>query len=156
MIGKRTAAAACGVAFGFLISWGQFTDPDRIRAMLLLKDLYLYEMMFSAMAVAFIGLRVLRRLRVRALATKQPIAWETQRPEARHVIGAAVFGLGWSLTDSCPAPIAAQLAQGMLWAVVTVVGVLVGIELYLRRQEGRSLLARAPVRRPSVPLAQPD
>ena len=40
-----------GVVFGFLISWGQFTDPDRIRDMLLLNDLYLYAMMFSAMAI---------------------------------------------------------------------------------------------------------
>ena len=35
---KKAAAVGFGVAFGFLISWGQFTDPDRIREMLTLSD----------------------------------------------------------------------------------------------------------------------
>ena len=34
----RAAAAAFGALFGFMISWGHFTDPDAIRAMLLLED----------------------------------------------------------------------------------------------------------------------
>ena len=49
-------AVLFGAGFGFLLSWGQFTSPDRIREMLLVEDLYLYEMMFTAMVVGFIGL----------------------------------------------------------------------------------------------------
>jgi len=37
----RLVAIALGGLFGFAISWGQFTDPDRIREMLLLEDAYL-------------------------------------------------------------------------------------------------------------------
>ena len=48
------ATATCfGAIFGFAISWGQFTDPDRIRDMLLLDDPYIYLMMASAIAVGF-------------------------------------------------------------------------------------------------------
>ena len=129
------AAAAFGVAFGFLISWGQFTDPDRIRDMLLLRDPYLYLMMFSAIAVAFVGTWVLRRFRARAMLTGEPLSVERTRPQRRHFVGAAVFGLGWAISDSCPAPIAAQLAQGVFWSVFTIAGIVVGILLYLRLQE---------------------
>jgi uncharacterized protein len=134
----RAAAAAFGVGFGFLISWGQFSDPDRIRQMLLLEDLYLYEMMFSAMAVGLLGLRLLRRRHARAVLTGEPVRLETSRPQSRHVVGAALFGLGWAVTDSCPAPIAAQLAQGVTWSLATIAGVLLGIEIYFRRQERRA------------------
>jgi hypothetical protein len=48
----RTAAVGFGLAFGFLLSWAQPTDPDRIRAMLLLEDPYLYRMLGSAVVVA--------------------------------------------------------------------------------------------------------
>jgi uncharacterized membrane protein YedE/YeeE len=129
------AAGAFGVAFGFLISWGQFTDPDRIREMLLLEDFYLYLMMFTAMGVGFVGIRILRRRRATALLTGEPVTWKVEPPRANHIVGAAIFGLGWAIADSCPAPIAAQLAQGVLWALPTIAGVLVGIELYFRRQE---------------------
>jgi uncharacterized membrane protein YedE/YeeE len=131
----RVAAILFGSGFGFLLSWGQFTSPDRIRDMLLLEDLYLYEMMFSAMAVGFIGVRLLRRFHVRALVSGDLVAWVTERPARHHVTGAFLFGLGWAVTDSCPAPIAGQLAQGVWWSVATVAGVFVGIEIYLRRQE---------------------
>ena len=134
---KTAAALIAGLAFGFLISWGQFTDPDRIQQMLLLEDPYLYEMMFSAMAVAFVGGRLLTRRRQRALLTGEPIVLKTEPPRSNHFTGAALFGLGWAVTCSCPAPIAGQLAQGALWSVATVAGVLTGVELYLRSRDVR-------------------
>lgn len=49
------------------------------------------------------------------------------------MVGAAIFGVGWAITDSCPAPIAGQLAQGALWSLFTIAGVVLGIALFLRR-----------------------
>ena len=44
------------------------TDPDAIRSMLLLEDIYLFFVMFSSMVVAFTGIRLLRlRLCLRGL-----------------------------------------------------------------------------------------
>ena len=143
----RVRAAACffGAAFGFLISWGQFSDPDRIRDMLLLSDPYLYLMMFSAIGVAFAGTWLLRRRNARAVLTGEPLSVERTRPERRHIVGAAIFGLGWAIADSCPAPIAAQLTQGVWWSVFTIAGVTLGVLVFLRRQEaaGRRAVERA-------------
>src|SRR3954463_4452628 len=131
----RLAACLFGALFGFLISWGQFSDPDRIRDMLLLHDAYLYLMMFSAIAVAGAGIWLLRRRRARALLTGEAISVERTRPERRHFVGAAIFGLGWAVVDSCPAPIAAQLTQGVWWSLCTIAGIFLGVELFLRRRE---------------------
>jgi uncharacterized protein len=141
----RLAAALFGAAFGFLISWGQFSDPDRIRDMLLLRDPYLYLMMFSSIAVAFAGTWLLRRRSARALLTGEPLSVERTRPERRHIVGAAIFGVGWAIVDSCPAPIAAQLSQGVVWSLFTIAGIFVGVEVYLRRQAaaGRAAVAQA-------------
>lgn len=131
----RLTAVAFGALFGFAISWGQFTDPDRLRAMLLLEDAYLYVMMAVAVAVGFVGVHLLRRLGARALVTGEPIAWTKSPVGRRHVVGASIFGAGWAITDSCPAPIAGQLAQGSLWSLFTIAGVATGILLFLRAQE---------------------
>src|SRR5206468_10554060 len=98
----RAASAVLGAAFGFLISWGQFIAPDRIRDMLLLRDSYMWLMFASAVAVAVVGLRLMRRVRVRSLLTGEPVSWTTARPERRHVAGAAIFGVGWAVSDVCP------------------------------------------------------
>jgi uncharacterized protein len=141
----RLAAALFGAGFGFLISWGQFSDPDRIRDMLLLRDPYLYLMMFSAIAVAFVGTSLVRRRHARALLTGEPLSVERTRPERRHIVGAAIFGLGWAIADSCPAPIAAQLTQGVWWSLLTITGIVIGVLVFLRRQEaaGRRAVERA-------------
>ena len=131
----RLAAALVGVAFGFLLSWGQATDPDQIRAMLLLDDAYLYLMLGSGVVVATIGVRLLTRARARALVTGEPLSLERLRPERRHVVGSALFGAGWAISDACPGPIAAQLGQGFAWSLFTLAGVVIGVALYLRRQE---------------------
>jgi uncharacterized membrane protein YedE/YeeE len=106
--------------------------------MLLLADPYLYLMMATAVAIGLVGTRLLRRYRVRALITGNLIAWDVSRPEPRHVLGAVVFGLGWSLSDACPGPIAAQLAQGVGWSLFTTAGVGIGVLAYLVWQERRA------------------
>ena len=132
----RAVAAGLGAVFGFALSWGQFHNPDRIRDMLLLEDLYLYGMMGLAVGIAFVGTRLLQRARVNALVTGKPITPEVRRPERRHFAGAAIFGLGWAIADSCPAPVAGQLSQGVAWALFTLAGMFVGIALFLRWRAG--------------------
>ena len=139
----KLAAAGFGIAFGFLITWGQFSDPTRIREMLLLEDPYLYLMMGSAIAVAFAGLWLLRRRNARTLLTQEPIDVERAGLERRHVVGAATFGLGWAIAATCPAPVAAQLAQGVTWSLLTIAGILLGVELYLRRQDAPAASRRS-------------
>jgi len=149
----RVASALLGAGFGFLLSWGQFIDPDRIRDMLLLRDSYMWVMFASAVAVAFAGLRLMRRARMRSLLTGEPVAWSTARPERRHVTGAAIFGVGWAVSDVCPGPVAAQLGQGIGWSIVLLLGVGLGILLSLRRQEAPA--ARAPMTA-ALPASSPD
>ena len=139
----RAASVAFGIAFGFLLSWGRLTSPDAIRRMLLLEDGYFWWMFFAAVAVAFTGCRLLRALRFRAVLTGEPVRWTTLRPERRHVVGAATFSLGWSIADTCPGPVAAQLGQGLVWSLFTILGVGIGISLYFRRQRQRAAAPEA-------------
>ena len=54
--------------------------------------------------------------------------------QRRHVAGSVLFGTGWALADACPGPIATQVGQGIAWSLFTIVGVVVGIWVFLRRQ----------------------
>jgi uncharacterized membrane protein YedE/YeeE len=134
-----------GIVFGFALAWSGMTDPDLIRRMLLLEDAYFYLVMFSSMAVAFAGVRLLRARRARALLTGQPVSWTNSRPGRRHVFGSVLFGVGWATSLSCPGPIAAQLGQGLLWSLCTIAGIGAGILLHARLQQHRRVPAAAPL-----------
>jgi uncharacterized membrane protein YedE/YeeE len=146
----RVTAALLGATFGFFLTWGRLSDPDVIRRMLLLQQAYLYLMLASAVAIGYVGVRLLRALRVRALVTGVPVGWSPAPPRARHVRGAVLFGLGWGIANSCPGPIAAQLATGIWWSAFTVAGVFVGVKVYLVRQRQRT---RATAPEPAVASA---
>ena len=109
------------------------TDPDVLRDGLLFRDAYLMLFFASALATAFVGLRVLKVLQARALLTGEPVSWTTVAPERRHVVGSVLFGAGWAVADACPGPIAAQLGQGVPWALATAAGLVLGVWLFLRR-----------------------
>lgn len=143
----RVAAGAVGIVFGFTLAWSGMSDPDVIRAGLLFEDLYLFSFFFAAMATALVGVQLLRRSRMRALLTREPIAVEPLRPERRHVAGSALFGLGWAISAACPGPVAAQLGQGVLWSLATIAGIVIGLKLHAARQRrGAALAAPAPAR----------
>ena len=93
----RAVAVGFGAVFGFAISWGQFTDPDRLREMLLPQDPYLYVMMATAVAIGFVGARLLRGRQARALL---PIA------------GQPAQGVLWSLFTIAAVVLGSRCSSG--------------------------------------------
>ena len=112
-------------------------------------------MFVSAVTVGFLGLRALRGAGFRALVTRDLVAWTTTPLERRHVVGSAIFGVGWAVADACPGPIAAQLGFGQVWSLCTAAGVFAGIALYFRQEAAKA--AQAPARaRGETPAAVGD
>lgn len=130
----RVGAGLVGVVFGLTLSWTGLSSPEVIRDGLLFRSSYLFLVFGSAVAVAFVGLRLVRWARVRALATGEPVDWPVHRPERRQITGSLLFGTGWAIADVCPGPVATQLGQGVLWSLCTIVGIVIGIRLFICRQ----------------------
>jgi uncharacterized membrane protein YedE/YeeE len=141
----RVAVTLLGVCFGFLLCWAGAMQPEQIRRMLLLQDAYLYLMMFSAMAFGIGGLRLLRRAGATSLLTGERLSWSVEMPRRHHLAGATLFGLGWAVSDACPGPIAGQIGLANPLSIFTAVGVMAGVELYLRRSERPARTRTSPV-----------
>jgi uncharacterized membrane protein YedE/YeeE len=130
---KRAAGAVVGAVFGVTLCWTGMTSPDVIRGALLFEESYLFLFFGSAVLTATLGMQLVRGRR--ALLTGQRIEWGRERLQRRHIAGSLVFGAGWGIAHACPGPIATQLGQGIWWSVFTIAGVLLGVRLFLRRQE---------------------
>ena len=129
----RIAGGLIGLVFGITLSWTGMSSPNVIRQALLFQKAYLFLFFGAAVITSFVGLRLVRGRR--AVLTGERVDWKSQRPERRHIVGSLVFGLGWGIADACPGPIATQLGQGIWWSVFTFAGVLLGVRIFLRRQE---------------------
>jgi uncharacterized protein len=129
---RRLTGFGVGVVFGVMLSWTGMSSPEVIREALLFEDSYLFLMFASAVATGFVGLRLLRVARARAVLTGEPVGWPVTSPERRHVTGSLMFGTGWAISGACPGPIATQLGQGVAWSLFTLAGVVIGIVIFLR------------------------
>jgi uncharacterized membrane protein YedE/YeeE len=132
----RWSALGVGGVFGFLLTVSGLGDYSTIHDGLLLKNPYIFGMMASAMAVAWAGLAVLRRLGRTRFAG--PLSLPHARIERRHVYGGAIFGLGFGVGATCPGMTVAMTTTGGLYGLVVLVGLLGGLWLrgfVERRQE---------------------
>ena len=130
---KLLAGTAIGIVFGIVISWSGMVSPEIIRHALLFEQAYLFLMFASAVATASLGLALLRRRERAALLTGERLSYGRDAVGRHHIVGSLLFGTGWAIADACPAPIAAQIGQGVPWAIFTLTGVAGGIWLFLRR-----------------------
>ncbi|MGZ4568053.1 MAG: DUF6691 family protein [Blastococcus sp.] len=125
--GSRWSALAVGAVFGFLLTVSGLGDYDTIHDGLLLKNPYIFLMMASAMAVAFAGLAVLRRVGRTRYAGR--LALPHHRIERRHIYGGVVFGLGFGIGATCPGMTIVMTTTGGLYGLVVLVGLLGGLWL---------------------------
>ena len=124
-------------AFGFLISWGTLTDPDTIRAMLLLDEAYVFLMMGSAVARSASPASAPDPHAAPGPAHRRAGPGPHRPVERRHIVGSATFGLGWAIADTCPGPVPPSWGRALPWALCTAAGITGGVLLFqARRRSG--------------------
>jgi uncharacterized membrane protein YedE/YeeE len=106
-------AAMSGLVFGLGLAISGMTEPSKVLAFLDLAgdwDPSLALVMLAALAVALPGFHWLKRKRVAVCG--DAMQWPASRSiDARLMLGAAMFGIGWGLAGYCPGPALANLAR---------------------------------------------
>ena len=139
--------AGAGALFGVGLAVSGMTKPSKVVGFLDVAgawDPSLMFVMLGAIAVHFVAHR---------LVTKRPSPLFDTRfhlptrkdIDARLVLGAALFGVGWALAGFCPGPALVTAASGATAAIVFVAGMTVGIKIehWLFRALTRTTAARS-------------
>jgi uncharacterized membrane protein YedE/YeeE len=121
-------AVGSGALFGVGLALAGMTRPEKVIGFLNFFRAWDPSLMFvmgGAIAVHALAWRVLQRRPSPLLAGRFLVP--TRRAlDARLLLGAAVFGVGWGLGGLCPGPGIASLATGAPTALAFVVALLIG------------------------------
>lgn len=121
-----------GIIFGAGLTIAQMINPAKVLAFLDLAgnwDPSLAFVMGGGAGVAAIGYRLAWR-RSRPLFAEAFQIPTRKDLDARLLIGAGLFGIGWGIAGLCPGPAIASLALGYGEAVIFTAAMFVGFGLY--------------------------
>lgn len=124
-----------GVLFGGLLAGARLHEYDTIHAMLRLDEPDVFLLMASAIGVSAPLLWLLDRRRITTLHGG-PIALSRSRPSANHVKGGALFGVGWAVAGTCPAPALVMVSSGAWLGLIAIPGIFLGLQLFDRTSSG--------------------
>lgn len=126
---------AFGVMFGAVLAASNLHEYDTIHAMLRLDEFDVFWFMASAIAVSAPLLWILERQGMQTPLGGR-LSLSRSMPERHHLQGGAVFGVGWAIAGTCPAPALVMVASGALLGLVAIPGIFLGLHLGERQRRG--------------------
>jgi len=109
-----------GLLLGYCLSRIGFTDFGEVHAMFLFTDFRMFLTFCGSVAVAAAGFLIFRKGRA---PSRRDLHKGT-------IIGGVLFGVGWAVTGACPSIALAQLGEGKLPALITLVAIVAGNFIY--------------------------
>ncbi|MCE9673443.1 YeeE/YedE family protein [Myxococcus stipitatus] len=139
------AAGLAGVLFAVGLGLGGMTDPAKVVGFLDVAGAWDPSLAF-VMAGALGSHALLRRLilrRQRPVLAQSFALPTTTRVDARLVVGAALFGVGWGLAGYCPGPALVVLPVGGLTVVLFVAAMVAGMGAFRWWESARAARTKA-------------
>lgn len=123
-----------GALFGGVLAASNLHEYDTIHNMLRLKELDVFWFMGSAIAVSAPLLWWLERQGI-ITPLGGRLTLSRSRPERHHVVGGALFGVGWAVAGTCPAPALVMISSGAALGFVALAGIFLGLSLHSRQAQ---------------------
>jgi uncharacterized membrane protein YedE/YeeE len=125
-----------GALFGGLLAGAQLHEYDTIHAMLRLDEPDVFLLMGSAIAVSAPLLWLIERR-----GMKTPFGGEfslsRSMPQRHHIKGGALFGIGWAIAGTCPAPALVMVSSGALLGLIAIPGIFLGLHIHERESQNQ-------------------
>ena len=119
-----------GFLFGNVLIASQAFSWFRIQEMFHFDSFHMFGLLFSAIGTAALSLFILKKFKIKSVNGNELEVKPKPTQIPANVIGGLLFGLGWSISGACSAPL--YIITGMHWQIglILFAGALVGTFLY--------------------------
>jgi len=140
-LGQRVVAFSSGLLLGAGLLVSGMTDPQKVLGFLDVFGAFDPSLMFvmlGAIGVHMLAYRFKERFTTRPSFGDVYVLPVRRKVDAKLVVGALLFGLGWGLGGYCPGPAITSLASGGLSVLVFVLAMSAGMVI-AAKLEARSV-----------------
>ena len=129
---KNLSSLVCGILFGFGLLISEMVNPMKVLAFLDVAgewDPSLALVMVGALITFGLAYRLIIRRPVPLLEDHFHLP-DSAKIDAKLLIGASLFGIGWGLSGFCPGAAIAAIGYGRMEALLFVFAMCCGIDLF--------------------------
>jgi len=126
---RRLVFLIFGIIFGFALSRVGASDYNLIFAMFTGENFKLALVIITAILTAALVMRILALIGNRGLKGEQIVV--NKKPLNKHTVyGGIIFGVGWAISGACPGTVLAQVGEGKILGLFTMLGLIAGTYMY--------------------------
>jgi uncharacterized membrane protein YedE/YeeE len=104
-----------GFAFGSILLASQAFSWYRIQEMFHFQSFHMFGLLFSAIGTSAVFLFIIKKKKIKSAQGNQ-IEVKPKKLELKaNIIGGLIFGLGWSISGACSAPV--YILVGLHWQI---------------------------------------
>ncbi len=118
-----------GILFGIILIKSEVISWFRIQEMFRLQSFHMYGVIGSAVFVGMISVFLIKKFKVKTVYGES-IEFRPRKFNKGNIYGGLLFGFGWALTGACPGPLFAQIGNGALVIIVTLLSAVAGTWTY--------------------------
>jgi len=119
-----------GILFGITMIKSQAASWFHIYEMFKFKSFHMYGMIFSAIALGLIMVKLIKHFNIKSFYGAKIIFRTKDKSFSRYMYGGIIFGLGWALTGTCPGPMFTLLGAGYFSILIVLIFSILGTFLY--------------------------
>lgn len=119
-----------GFFFGTILLSSQAFSWYRIQEMFHFQSFHMFGLLFSAIGTSALFVFLIKRSKAKSIYGNSIDLQPKKLEWKANVIGGLIFGLGWSISGACSAPV--YILVGLHWkiGIILLVGAFVGTVLY--------------------------
>ena len=119
-----------GIGIGIVMFKSEAASWFRIYEMFRFESFHMYGIIGSALAIGIIAIQVIKRNNIKTFSGSDITMQPKERKFTRYIAGGIIFGLGWALVGSCPAPIFTLIGAGFISVIIVFIFSVLGTYLY--------------------------
>ncbi|MDQ2658728.1 MAG: YeeE/YedE family protein [Bacteroidota bacterium] len=118
-----------GILFGIILIKSEVISWFRIQEMFRLQSFHMYGVIGSAVLVGMVSVFLIKKFKIKTVYGES-IEFRPRKFNKGNIYGGILFGFGWALTGACPGPLFAQIGNGALVIIVTLLSAVAGTWAY--------------------------
>lgn len=119
-----------GILFGIILTKSEVVSWYRIYEMFKFQSFHMYGVIGTAVVISMLFMFLFKKGIIKNHLGNIIEVKPKNKEYIRTLIGGIIFGLGWALAGSCPAPIFVLIGNGILTIIIVLLGSLIGTFIY--------------------------